>query len=555
MKIRQAILIAAGLCLALVAQAPAVSMEFVTVGDMGNAGELSGISAPGLGAYGVDRPNTGAVAYGYNIGKYEVTATQYTEFLSAVAGVADPYGLYNPLMVHKDPPTRGAYGDYAPHITRSGAEGSYTYAIDAGFENRPVNFVSTADAFRFANWMHNGKPSGVQDSTTTETGAYDLVGTHQYYEYLPEVYTYPDTIDWPYVARWYPGALATELNLRLNATLGAVTRETNAKYALPTEDEWYKAAYYDGNGSYYDFAMQTDDQSVVDLYIEDPDPGFNANYKPASGWDFTLVNHPGTYPSILGVPSDVGEFENSDSHYGTFDQSGNLGEYVHELIGINGDKILVRGGFFNAKIADITAASRFKQADPAMDWATYGFRLVSFVTEIPVGDMDGDGDVDGDDIDLMGDYIRTGNAPTAGNYDLSADGLIGGTDGNIDINDLDYLVRFLVETSAVDGGGNPIFGTQYGDFNLDGEIELGDLTRLGTYYGVGDTWAEGNANRYLDLLIELGDLTILGTYYGTDNGGVDTIPEPMTMGLLAVGACLPLFHRKTRHSLAMPRRK
>ncbi len=160
------------------------------------------------------------------------------------------------------------------------------------------------------------------------------------------------------------------------------------------------------------------------------------------------------------------------------------------------------------------------------------------------GDVDEDGDIDADDIDLMGDYIRTGIAPTTANYDLSDDGATGGTDGNIDLDDLDYLVRFLVETSAVDGGGNPIFGTQYGDFNLDGEIELGDLTRLGTYYGVGDKWAEGNANPHLDMLIELGDLTILGTYYGASNGGVDTIPEPMTMSLLALGGLAVIRKRR-----------
>ncbi len=177
-------------------------------------------------------------------------------------------------------------------------------------------------------------------------------------------------------------------------------------------------------------------------------------------------------------------------------------------------------------------------------YSSYNFAGTAVGPGILYGDVDDDGDVDGDDIDLMGDYIRTGNAPTAGNYDLSDDGVTGGTNGTIDINDLDYLVRYLVQTSAVDGDGNPIRGTQYGDFNLDGEIELGDLSRLGTYYGVGDKWAEGNANRHLDEDIELGDLTILGTYYGASNGGVDAIPEPMTMSLLAVGGLAILRRRR-----------
>ena len=49
----------------------------------------------------------------YRIGRYEVTSTQYTEFLNAVAD-ADPNGLYNTSM-------GSGYGG----ITRSGSSGSY----------------------------------------------------------------------------------------------------------------------------------------------------------------------------------------------------------------------------------------------------------------------------------------------------------------------------------------------------------------------------------------------------------------------------------------------
>ena len=69
------------------------SLETVPVGNVGNAGELSGA---GAGGYGPNRI-CGAVAYEYNIGKYEVTAGQYTEFLNAVADT-DTYALYNQSM-------------------------------------------------------------------------------------------------------------------------------------------------------------------------------------------------------------------------------------------------------------------------------------------------------------------------------------------------------------------------------------------------------------------------------------------------------------------------
>ena len=73
--------------------AQAVNIETVPVGDPGNAGELSGAGAGGVGP---DRI-CGAVGHTYRMGKYEVTAGQYTAFLNAVAKT-DTYGLYNMKM-------------------------------------------------------------------------------------------------------------------------------------------------------------------------------------------------------------------------------------------------------------------------------------------------------------------------------------------------------------------------------------------------------------------------------------------------------------------------
>ena len=44
-----------------------------------------------------------------------------------------------------------------------------------------------------------------------------------------------------------------------NAALLAVTRNVSATWFIPTQDEWYKAAYYDGNTDmYYDYPTGTD---------------------------------------------------------------------------------------------------------------------------------------------------------------------------------------------------------------------------------------------------------------------------------------------------------
>jgi len=104
------------------------------------------------------------VGYIYRIGKFEVTAGQYCGFLNAVART-DTYGLYSFSMP-------GSCGIY-----RSGTPGSHTYSIsDANQVNRPVNYVTFWDTCRFANWLHNGRPTGGEAAGTTETGAYTLNG-------------------------------------------------------------------------------------------------------------------------------------------------------------------------------------------------------------------------------------------------------------------------------------------------------------------------------------------------------------------------------------------
>ena len=150
-----------------------IVMEMVPVGNPGNVGELSG---EGAGGYGPDRIS-GAVDYFYNIGKYEVTAGQYRDFLNAVAET-DPYGLYNTNMDSIS---------YGCQITRLGTSGNYSYDFsgrptgnESDWANRPVNYVSWGDAARFANWLHNNQPTGTltgdptEDAGLTEDGAYFL---------------------------------------------------------------------------------------------------------------------------------------------------------------------------------------------------------------------------------------------------------------------------------------------------------------------------------------------------------------------------------------------
>ena len=296
---------------------------WVTVGNPGNAGELSGGSVPGGG--GPDRI-CGAVAYEYKIGKYEVTAGQYTAFLNAVAAT-DTYGLYNTNM-------DTSVNSYGCNIKRTGSSGSYTYSVASDWANRPVNYVSWGDAARFANWLHNGQPTGAQNAGTTEDGAYYLNG-------------------------------ATS-----DAALLAVTREADWKWAITSEDEWYKAAYHknDGvTGNYWDYPTSSNTAPGRDMADAS---GNNANYWPA----------PYAYPIDSGKYTTVaGEFENSDSPYGTFDQGGNVWEWNEALISESYRGL--RGGSFWYNDNYLRAAYRYSHDYyfPSNEDSNIGFR----VSEVP----------------------------------------------------------------------------------------------------------------------------------------------------------------------------
>jgi formylglycine-generating enzyme required for sulfatase activity len=279
----------AALLLALPAHAQ-VNMDWVTVGDPGNACETQS-----QGCFG-------AVAYTYQIGRYEVTNAQYAEFLNAVAAT-DTYSLYTTSM-----------GSGVGGITRSGSSGSYTYSTIADRENMPVNYVSFYDSLRFANWLHNGQPSGAQDSATTEDGAY----------------TFSDA-----------------------TSVGA--RNEGATIFLTSEDEWYKAAYYDaGSASYFDYPTGSDTQTTCAV------PG-------------TTVNTANCGYVVTDL-TDRGSYTGSASPSGSFDQGGNLWEWNEAIFESNRS---FRGGSYFFSFSGDLAASHRDGNDPSSEYNDIGFRVAS----------------------------------------------------------------------------------------------------------------------------------------------------------------------------------
>lgn len=248
-------------------------IDLVTVLNVGNTGELSGSSIPG--GSGEDRI-CGAVDHVYRIGKYEISAGQYTAFLNAVAK-NDVYGLYTVAMWSDSMGCK---------IERHSDSGNYAYTVEDDWANRPVNFVRWSDAARFCNWMHNGQPTGTltgnpaQDAWLTEDGSYFL-----------------------------NGALGS-------TQLYTVTREPDATWVIPNEDEWYKAAYHknDGpTGNYWHYPTRTNE--------------FPNNGNPEGDTGNSATFYDGDYTSPTYFRTAVGYFSQSHSPYGTCDQGGNVSEW------------------------------------------------------------------------------------------------------------------------------------------------------------------------------------------------------------------------------------
>ena len=143
-------------------------------------------------------------------------------------------------------------------------------------------------------------------------------------------------------------------------------------------------------------------------------------------------------------------------------------------------------------------------------------------SEPRLGDMDGDGRVDADDIDLLCELLGYPG------YDLDGD-------NDTDEDDVTYLIEHLVELT--DGSGRT--GTKRGDFNLDGVIDATDLALMDASFQLtGAGYAEGNAN--CDDIINATDLAILHANYGyiapAGPGQGASVPEPATLSILALGA-------------------
>ncbi len=321
-----------GLMAAGVAPLQAITINTSLVGDPGNPDDTWGY---------------GGVAYTYAIGTTEVNLAQYTAFLNAVAAT-DTYGLYNTDMLSVE---------QISGITRSGSSGTYTYAVSgplgitpAGADSpgdRPVTYVSWFDAARFANWMANGQPTGAQNNSTTEDGAYSLFGA------------------------------TSGLGFTKNATNPNTGLATT--WWIPSEDEWYKAAYYDPSATgpaddYWTYPTRSDSTPDNDIGAT----ANQANWRSSLGGPNAIYSVTGQF----GLPADNqnyltngGAYSGSASYYGTFDQAGNVEEWSDGLFASLGR--VKRGGDWGTAGSSGMASYDREYQIPTWESDVVGFRVAT----------------------------------------------------------------------------------------------------------------------------------------------------------------------------------
>ena len=203
--------------------------------------------------------------------------------------------------------------------------------------------MSWFDAARFAN----GQPRGGQNARTTENGGYNL----------------------------------TKSDGRRAVPRNAVNPNTRAAptFFLPTENEWYKAAYFSpakpGSAGYYLYATQQD---------QAPSNNPAATGVPIANYlvgPVYCVTQSAVFSPTQIYLTDVGQFSATVSHYGTLDQNGNVYQW-NDLTGTKGLLRGLRGGFW-AGGAVTLQKSTFTQVTATRQANDAGFRLVSPATSSP----------------------------------------------------------------------------------------------------------------------------------------------------------------------------
>jgi hypothetical protein len=193
---------------------PDYGLDFVTVGAPGNRGTVPS-EVPANPSWSV-----GGVGYDYRIMRTHVSNSQYLEFVNAYA----PYWRGDP----NDIELRGYWG-----LAEPVAGGGWQYVARSGSDNYAAR-ITWEMAARYTNWLHNGK---VTQAWAFNGGVYDLGNAGLDPEHWQQ----------------------------------QVEHSSNARFWIPTLNEYDKAVYYDpdrygpGSGGYWQYPNSSNAPLIMGL--------------------------------------------------------------------------------------------------------------------------------------------------------------------------------------------------------------------------------------------------------------------------------------------------
>ena len=322
-------------------------LNFSVVGAPGNASVgILGFQPPSTATVPATNPNPltgnyaleetatnnyqqlGGVPYRYEIGQYEITAAQYVAFLNKV----DPTGLNSVqpwtgtnLWVDAFSPVNNPFSGQINYLVNARPGQHYQLAAEF-WRDKPLVNGNMFHLAYFANSLFNGATLALDRSSQLSPLGFAVDITTRFVELSVEIhggmYSLKDYL--------YP----------------FFHRQSIYGYALPSQDEWIKAAYYspqvtDNGTNYYYFPtvsnreptpLTTAASSSGAATVDELGRVITASLQPGVSYSNTAQQvlwqppyAPGTAPSANVV--DVGASA-SPSPWLTYDQGGNVVEYT-----------------------------------------------------------------------------------------------------------------------------------------------------------------------------------------------------------------------------------
>ncbi|MCC5822293.1 MAG: formylglycine-generating enzyme family protein [Phycisphaerales bacterium] len=254
------------------AASPDDHFDWVTIGEPGNIGY------PG-GPVGISA-GRGSVDYEYRIGRTQVTAGQWLAF----------YNTFSVQSGQLAQTLRPAFWPAYQDFSYQGPGDRYEFFPTLHHPELSPIGINWRQAAMFCNWLHNGHSS---DPASLLNGAYDTA-----------TFTY---------------------NEDTNTFNDQATRHPDARYWIPSLDEWLKAAHYDPNKNgqgpgWWEYAHSSDAPPVYGM------PGEGDVARQLTQEQMIQLAGPGASP--LYIP--LGLYPDVQSPWGLLDLLGGNREFVED---------------------------------------------------------------------------------------------------------------------------------------------------------------------------------------------------------------------------------